>query len=153
MLLAWLSPHFQLLPPVSTNELDPSSGDSRWVGLCMFQSPMGPSNELCCEAGSFSHCCNSHRFLQPEVLRLQVPMLEPWDTWCISLPSCSSQFIHMQIWDHSIHQPLPCVESSSAWLPISASSTSLDECLFCNSLVVGLPYSSVFWKFLLFFHF
>ena len=34
---------------------------------------MGLFNEPSYEAGSFSHHCNLHRFLQPEVLRLQ-----PW---------------------------------------------------------------------------
>ena len=32
----------------------------------------------------------------------------------------------------------------STWLPISAPPTGLDECFFFNSLVVGLPYSSIF---------
>ena len=41
----------------------------------------------------------------------------------------------------------------SAWLPISAPPTSLDECMFFNSLVVGLPYSSIFCHFWLFFIF
>ena len=31
---------------------------------------MGLSDELSYEAGSFSHCCNPHRFFQSEVLRL-----------------------------------------------------------------------------------
>ena len=35
----------------------------------------------------------------------------------------------------------------SIWLPISAPPTSLDECFFFNSLVVGLLYSSIFWQF------
>ena len=43
-------------------------------------------------------------------------------------------------------QPLPCRESSLPWLPVSAPPTSLDEGFF-NSLVVGLPYSSIFWQF------
>ena len=41
----------------------------------------------------------------------------------------------------------------SAQLPISAPPTSLDECFFFNSLVVGLPYSLIFCQFLLFFVF
>ena len=41
----------------------------------------------------------------------------------------------------------------SAWLPISAPPTHLDECFFFNSLGVGLPYSSIFWQFWLFFVF
>ena len=47
-------------------------------------------------------------------------------------------------------QPPPCRGSSPPWLPISTSPTSLDECFFFISLVVGLPYSSIFWQFWLF---
>ena len=43
-------------------------------------------------------------------------------------------------------QLLPCCESS-AQLPISAPPTGLDECFLFNSLVIGLPYSSVVWQF------
>ena len=38
----------------------------------------------------------------------------------------------------------------SIQLPVSAPPTGLDECFFFNSLVVGLPYSSIFWQFWLF---
>ena len=41
----------------------------------------------------------------------------------------------------------------SAWLPISAPPTGLDECFFFNSLVVGLSYSLIFCQFWLFFVF
>ena len=41
----------------------------------------------------------------------------------------------------------------STWLPVSAPPTGLDECFFFNSLVVGLPYSSIFCQFWLFFVF
>ena len=47
-------------------------------------------------------------------------------------------------------QPPPCRGSSPPWLPISTSPTCLDECFFFISLVVGLPYSSIFWQFWLF---
>ena len=50
-------------------------------------------------------------------------------------------------------QPLPCHASSPPWLPISAPPTSLDQCFFFNSLVVGLQYSLIFWQFWLFFIF
>ena len=50
-------------------------------------------------------------------------------------------------------QPLPCCASFPPWLPISAPPTGLDECFFFNSLVVGLPYSLIFWQFWLFFVF
>ena len=45
---------------------------------------------------------------------------------------------------------LPCCESSLLQLPVCAPPTSLDECFFSNSLVFGLPYSSIFWQFWLF---
>ena len=41
----------------------------------------------------------------------------------------------------------------SAWLPVSAPLTRLGECFLFNSLVVGLPYSSIFCQFWLFFVF
>ena len=41
----------------------------------------------------------------------------------------------------------------SAWLPISAPPTGLSECFFFNFLVVGLPYSLIFWWFWLYFVF
>ena len=41
----------------------------------------------------------------------------------------------------------------SAWLPVSAPPTGLDECFFFISLVVGLPYSLIFCQFWLFFVF
>ena len=39
----------------------------------------------------------------------------------------------------------------STQLPVSAPPTGLDECFDFNYLVVGLPYSSIFWWFWLFF--
>ena len=52
-----------------------------------------------------------------------------------------------------VRQPLPCHESSLPLLPISAPPTGLDECFFLISLVVGLPHSSIFCQFWLFFVF
>ena len=47
----------------------------------------------------------------------------------------------------------PCLVSSPPRLPISTPPTGLDECFFFNSLVVKLPYGSIFWQFWLFFVF
>ena len=52
-----------------------------------------------------------------------------------------------------IHQAPPCCESSLLRLPDSAPPTNLDECFFFISFVVGLPYSSIFCQFCLFFVF
>ena len=108
---------------------------------------MGLSNELSCESGRVSCHLNPHRFFQSEVLRLYFPMLEPWVAQSVSLPSCSSWFIHMQMWDHPVHQPPYYCDSSPPRLPISAPPTGLNECFFFNSLVGKLPYSSISWPF------
>ena len=71
--------------------------------------------------------------------------LEPWFAWSVSLPRFSSQFICMRMLVHPVHQLPHCLSSSMPWLPISTPPTNLDECFFFNSLVVRLPYSSIFW--------
>ena len=68
----------------------------------------------------------------------------------VLLPGCSSPFIHMQMWGHLVCQLPPCHASSPSQLQVSTPSTSLNECFFFNSLVVGLPYSSTFWQIWLF---
>ena len=72
--------------------------------------PCGSLKEHSCEGGCFS-CCrlNPHRCFQSEVLRLSFPVLEPWVLWPVSLPSCSSWFIHMQMWDRPLWQLPPCL--------------------------------------------
>ena len=52
-----------------------------------------------------------------------------------------------------VFQPPPCRKSSPPQLPVSAPPTFLDECFFFISLVVRLPYSSIFCQFWLFFVF
>ena len=118
MLLAQLSAGFQLLPLLPTSKLGSSGADS-WVDGFVY-IPVCLSNELSCEAGSFSCRLNPHRFLQSEVLRLYFTTLEPWVTWSVLLHSYSSQFIHTQMWDcllcqllpRPVCQPPPCCESS-----------------------------------------
>ena len=68
-------------------------------------------------------------------------------------PPCSSRFICMRMWDHSVCQQPLCHESSLPRLPVSTPPTGLDECFFFNSLVDGLPYSLTFCQFWLFFVF
>ena len=65
MALALLSAGFQSLPPLHTGKVGPSGADS-WVGGFVYiLGPCGLSNELSCEAGSFS-CCGlkPHRCFQ-----------------------------------------------------------------------------------------
>ena len=58
---------------------------------------MGLSNELSCEAGSFSLCCNTHRFFHSEVVRLYFPTLEPWVAWFVPLPLFLLVHPHMNV--------------------------------------------------------
>ena len=120
---------------------------------------MDLSNRLSCEAGSFPHCQYPQIFTARGFEAL-ISWLESWVAWCVSLPSCSSRFICTQMWDHLVHQPLPCppfcqlppcLASSPPHLPASAPPTGLVEYFFSNSLVVGFPYTSIFWQFWLFF--
>ena len=128
-----------------------------WVGLCTFQDPVGLSNELSCEAGSFC-CChlNPHRYFQLEALRLYFPMLEPWVVWSVSLPRCSSQFIRMWIaqlarscLSHPVLQTPPCHKSSLpsytalplllVWMNVSSLTPWLLDChrlIFCQFWLV-----------------
>ena len=87
-------------------------------------------------------------------------MLETWVT--------SQFFLLFYLWDSLLFQRPPhllyCLTCPgppaaaflgilSAWLPVSSPPTGLDECFFFNSLVYGLPYSSIFCQFWLFFCF
>ena len=113
---------------------------SRWVGLCMILDPVGFSNELSCEAGSFScHCLNPHKCFQSEVLRLYFPAVEPWVARSVSLPSCSSQFISMRMWDHPVCNPPPRRVRQPPWSSshcLAASPFHLAPCL-CSSYRSG----------------
>ena len=114
-----------------------------WVGLCTFWNPVSLFNELSCEAGSFSRCCNPHRYLQSEVWGFISLPWNPGLRWSVLLPSCSSWFICMQCWiAHSAAAALPGVLPAPDF--VSVPPASQNECFFFNSLVVGLPYSLIF---------
>ena len=90
---------------------------------------MGLSNKLSCETESFSCCCNPHRFLQPEVMRLSFPALEPWVAWSVSLPSCSH---------------LSACECVTAWSPSRRLAVCpLPGCLSPPLLLVWMDVSSL----------
>ena len=105
---AQLSAIFQSLPLLPTNKLGPSGADSQVCGLVYFLGPCGSLlRTLLCEAGSFFWCHNVHRFFQSEVLRLYLPAVLPWVAWSVLFASCSSWFIHMQMWNCPLCQLLP----------------------------------------------
>ena len=79
-------------------------------------------------------------------------------TGTLGFPVCLAPQLFLLVylhamWDHPVLQSPLCHESPPTQLPVSAPPTSLDECFFFNSLVVGLPYSLIFWQFWLFFAF
>ena len=79
--------------------------------------------------------------------------LEPWVARGLSAPQLFlSVYLHANV---GLPGPLAATlpQVLSIWLPISTPPTSLDECVFFISLVVGLPYSSIFCQFWLFFVF
>ena len=93
-------------------------------------------------------------------LRLYFPALEPWvagsvtrSTSCCFAASCSLACPAPQ---SATLLGLPAASLPgvlSTQLPFSAPPTGLGECFFFISLVVGLPYSSIFCQFWLFFVF
>ena len=98
--LALLSAEFQSLPLLTTIKLGSSGADSQVGGFVYILGPCETLQQSLCEAGRFSYHCNPHRFFLSEGLRLYFPVLEPWVVQSVLLPSCSSRFICMQIWDH-----------------------------------------------------
>ena len=87
-----------------------------------------------------------------EVCHSDHQLLPRWPA-AASLASCS--FVHPTLQSATSLGPpaatMPRV--LSAWLPVSAPPTGLDECFFFISLVVGLPYSLIFCQFWVFFVF
>ena len=94
-----------------------------WVpGFVYILGPVGLSKELSCEAGSFSHHCNPHRFFQSEVLRLLLlcagalgcvvcfaPQFLPADLYAKVGPPCLPGAATAPA---LVLQPPPCHESS-----------------------------------------
>ena len=100
-----LSAGFQSLPLLPTSKLGLSGADS-WVGgLVYILGPVGLSNELSCEARSFSRCChNPHGCFQSEV-------------WGFISPRWNSGLLHL----------LP-------GLSASASAGQLQLCPLCSTI-------------------
>ena len=126
---------------------------------------MGLSNDLSCEAGSFSCCCPipmgvfSERFealfpcagaLGCKVCFATPPFLPVYLCANVGLRGLLAAALPALVHNpppHWVHQWPPCRESSPPQLPVSAPPTGLDECFFFISLVVGLPYSLIFCQF------
>ena len=140
---------------------------------------MGLSKGLSCEAGSFS-CCrlNPHGCFQSEDRGFISPFWSPGLHGLLHSPAippglsmheCGATGSASHHLEESASCSLACPipqsaiwlcppvatlpESSPPQLPVSAPPTGLDECFFFISLVVRLPYSSIFCQFWLYFVF
>ena len=164
MPLAPFSAVFKSLPPLPTSKLGPSGADSRVGGFVYI---LGPCGSLQRSQESLWHW----EFLPLPPQLPQVFSVREFDTitlhWTpglcglscspVVLPGLSAgkcgttqSAICYLYWSYKLP---PCRKSSLPWLPVSAPPTGLDECFFFKSLVVGLPYSLIFWQFSLFFVF
>ena len=151
---------FQSLPTLPTSKSGPS-GDDSWVGGFVYilgflwvsptNSPvkLGFSPATATPTGfyfqSFWGCsfpCWNPGLRGFSCSPVVLPSLSPCE--CGTARSAS---LHLPVLScHLATPPLPT-------LPVSTPPTSLNECFFFNSLVVGLPYSLIFWYFWLFFVF
>ena len=131
MLPAQPSPHFQSLTLLPTSKLGPSGADS-WVGGFVYiLGPVGLSNELSCELGSFSSHHNAHRFLQPEVLRLSFP--------CTGTLGC---MVYLAPQLFLLVYPHADVGTPTAASPTQSSSYSLPCVLSCRAAGLCPSYQS-----------
>ena len=152
MPLAQLLTSFQSLLLLPTSKLGPSGADIGAEGVVYILRPRGSLQQTLLWGPEVLSPLQFPPVFS-EVLRLYFTTLEPWVAWSAWLPRCSSWFICMQMRDCPFYELWPCHTSYLPRLPISNLPTSLDECLFFNSLVVRLQYSLVFWQFWLFFVF
>ena len=177
MVLALLSAGFQSLPPLPTIKLGPSGADSRVGGLVHALGPCGSLQQPLLWGWEFLLLLPQLLWVfSIRGLRLYFP--EPWVSGLLRSPLFVPVYICTNVgqqslavttlwgllaaaWPAPLHnppplwvlQPPPCHESCAPRLPVSAPPTGLDECVFFISLVVGLPYSSIFSQFWLFFVF
>ena len=111
-LLAQISASFQSLPPPPTSKLGTSGADSQVGGLVYVLRPCGSLQQTLLWGWEFLLPPQSPQVFSVRGLRLYFLRPEPWVAQSVSLPSCSSRFIHTRMWDHPVLQPQPRHKSS-----------------------------------------
>ena len=142
-LLAPFSAGLQSLPLLPTITLGPAGADSSVGGLVRALGPCGSLQGILLWGWEFLLLLpQPAQVFSIRGLRLYFPALEPW---VAGSASCS------------LACPIPRSASSLGppavallWV-LSAPPTGLNECFFFISFVLGLPYSSIFCQFWLFF--
>ena len=146
MLFALFSAGCQSVCPLPTSKLGPSGADSKVGG---FMYVLGPSNKLFCEVGSFSCQSNPHIFT---VRGFEA--LFPY-AGTLGYVVCLTPQLFLPVYQHSNVRPPALLATALPFIlsAVVACFCPSYECFFFNSLVVGLPYSLIFWQFWLFFVF
>ena len=131
---------FSVTSPTTTSKLGPSGADCPVGGLVYVLGPCGSLQRSLLWGWEFPLLVPQ----PPQVfsisgLRLYFPMLEPWVARSVSPPSCSSLFICMWMWDHLVHNPLPCCVCQ----PLPCRKTSPPGCLSLPLLPVWMNVSSL----------
>ena len=160
-------------PSATHNQLGPSGADSRVAGLVHALGPCGSLQRTFLWGWEFFLLLpQSPQVFSIRGLRLYFSTLEPWVAKLarspavppgLSIRECGAagSASHHIVGSTSYSLACPAPQSTpSLGLPatalpqfLSAPPTGLDECFFCISLVVRLPYSSIFCHFWLFFVF
>ena len=155
MVLAPFSASFQSLPPLPTIKLGPSSADSQvggWACACSRPLWVSPTNSPVClgvsPAATSTPTCVFYQWFEA---------LFP-GSGTLGCVVCFAPLPFLPVYPCANVGPqgLPATalpQVLTARFPVSTPPTSLDECFFFISVVVGLPYSSIFCQFVLFFVF
>ena len=122
MPLAQLSAGFQSLPPLPKANWTLLVLIPRWEGLCTLQDPVSLSNEPSCEAGSFSHHLNCHRFFTVTGFEALFPHAGTLGcTVCLALQLFLLVYLHA-----NVEPPTPPAAASPG---LSATACSASCCL------------------------
>ena len=130
-----------------SSKLGSSGGDSQVGGLVYVLGLRGSLQWTLLWGWEFLLPPHTLQVLQSEVLTVFphtgiFPTLELWVTWSVLLPSYSSQFIHMQMWDCPVCQPLP-------WLVCQQPPCPPRSFIQCLAMIPLLPSYRSGWMFLL----
>ena len=144
----------QSLPPLPTIKLGPCGVDSRMGELVHALGPCGSLQQTLLWGWEFLLLPQPHRCLQSEVWGFISPR---WNSGLRGLspgpPSAALPAICSFAHPTPLHNPPPCWVQQLLPYHESSPPGCLDECFFFIFLIVGLPYSSIFCQFWLFFVF
>ena len=149
MPLVQFSASFQSFPLLPTSKLGLSCADSQVGGFVyvlwpLWVSPMNSPVRL-----GVSPTASTLAGFSARSFESLFPLTETLSCMVCLTP----QLFHLIYLHTNVGLPTTPATALLRWWVLSATPTGLDECFFFNSMVVGLPYRSIFWQFWLFFVF